>query len=216
MKRKKTIVELAKKYDTDKKMNDGVKAFNGIMGHDYAIHYDNILKQLDVSLMLEIGVSWGASIKMWDEFFDKKVLIYGVDINESRFKKKNIETDNIKIFIGDQGNISFLNRFKDTSFDFIVDDGSHRMKHQQISFKILFKFLRSGGVYVIEDLHTSNHKHFYDSSNETTTIELLKNLEKGEKYKSNYINEDEYQYLLENIKDIDILVNDTICFIKKK
>ena len=215
MLRNKSVVQLAQKYDTDKKMNDGKKCFNGILGHDYAVHYDNVLKNLEVSTMLEIGVSWGASIKMWDEYFDRKTLIYGVDINEKRFRRKNLETPNIKIRLGDQGSIPFLEGFKDISFDFIVDDGSHRMKHQQVSFKTLFKYLRSGGVYVIEDLHTSKHKHFYDSKNETTTIELLKNLKAGKQYKSNYLTEEEYQYLLLNVESVDLFVNNTICFIKK-
>jgi len=216
MSKNKTIVELSKKYDTDKRMNDGKKCYNGILGHNYAVHYDKTLEDINVSKMLEIGVSWGASIKMWDEYFNKKTLIYGVDINENRFKKKSIETSNIKIKLGDQGNITFLNEFKDISFDFIVDDGSHRMKHQQVSFKVLFKYLRSGGVYVIEDLHTSKHKHFYDSKNETTTVELLKNLKEGNDYTSNYLNKDEYKYLLDNISSVDLFVDDTICFIKKR
>ena len=59
MKRNKTIVELAKKYMTDKKMDDGVKSYNGRMGHNYAKYYDVMLNGFDVKTMLEIGVSWG-------------------------------------------------------------------------------------------------------------------------------------------------------------
>lgn len=213
---KNTIVELSKKFDTDKRMDNGLKCYNGVLGHNYAIHYDNILKNLNVDTMLEIGVSWGASIKMWDEFFNKKTSIFGIDINEKRFKCKDIETDNVKIYLGDQGDINFLNEFNIYEFDFIVDDGSHRMKHQQISLKTLFKNLRSGGIYVIEDLHTSNYSSFYDSKNETTTIELIKSLKNGVHYSSNYMNDEEYKYLMNNIENIEIHENNTICFIRKK
>lgn len=90
------------------------------------------------------------------------------------------------------------------------------MAHQQISFKILFKFLRSGGIYVIEDLHTSKHKHFFDSKNETTRIETIKNLKNKKNYKSNYISNEEYQYLMDNISDIEIYGDNKIAFIRKK
>ncbi len=212
----KSIVELAEKYSTDKKMNNGKKCYNGNYGHNYAIYYDNILKTLDVKTMLEIGVSWGSSIKMWDEYFKGSVYIYGIDINEKRFKKSEIENNRIKILLGDQSNIKFLETLKTKLFDLIIDDGSHRMSHQQISFKILFKFLRNGGVYVIEDLHTSKHKSFFDSKNETTTIELLKKLKNKEIYKSNYLSKEEYQYLMDNISNIDIYEDEKIAFITKK
>jgi len=212
----KSIVELAKKYGTDKKMNDGNKCRNGVYGHNYATHYDDLLNRIEVKKMLEIGVSWGSSIKMWDDFFDKGVIIYGIDINEERFKRSNIESNNIKIFIGDQSDKKFLQQFSSENFDLIIDDGSHRMSHQQISLKILFKFLRDGGVYVIEDLHTSMHSHFFDSKNETPTLEMLLSLQKKEKYMSNYINNDEYQYLINNIGLIEFHENNTICFISKK
>lgn len=215
MKRNKTIVELANKYNTDKKMNNGIKAINGVLGHNYAKYYDNILNKLDVGRMLEIGVSWGSSIRMWDEFYDGNVEIYGIDINELRFKKSNIETNNIKIFIGDQSNIGFLEQFNDILFDLIIDDGSHKMKDQQISLKVLFKYLRRGGIYVIEDLHTSKYKHFHNSKHETTTIDLIMALKNGDNFISNYIDCDDYEYILNNIDYINIYENNTICFIKK-
>lgn len=211
----KTIVELAEKYDTDKKINNGIKCKNNVYGHNFAKHYDIILKDLNIRKMLEIGVSYGSSIKMWDEYFDKKTIIYGIDINENRFKIKNIETDNIKIFIGDQGNESFLQKFNEDMFDFIVDDGSHKMKDQQISLKILFKYLNSGGIYVIEDLHTSKSTSHYNSDNETTTLNLLLSLQAKSQFKSNYMTEEEYNMILNNIDEISFYENYTICFIKK-
>ncbi|MFW5847972.1 MAG: class I SAM-dependent methyltransferase [bacterium] len=224
MKSNKTIVELSKKYDTDKKMNDGNKCRNGVLGHDYAKQYDDILNDLEVKTILEIGVSWGASIKMWDEYFNDSVNIIGVDINEKRFKKKQIENKRLKIFIGNQGNEKFLNTFKNYSFDLIIDDGSHRMRDQQISFKTLFKFLRKGGVYVIEDLHTSNIVSFFDSNPETTTLELLEYMQRNETYESNYISNEEYCRILSEIKEIKIFKNKIlntektyiIAFIKKR
>jgi len=216
MRKNLSVVELAEKHNTDKKMNNGVKCQNGVLGHNYAIYYDELFKILKVYKLLEIGVSRGSSIKMWDEFFNKSVAIYGIDISEERFKRIDIETNNIKIFIGNQGDEHFLQQFNGENFDLIIDDGSHRMSHQQISLKILFKYLNSGGVYVIEDLQTSKYNRFFDSKNETTTLDVLFSLQKKEKYLSNYMTEDEYNYLIDNVDSIEFYENNTICFIRKK
>ena len=41
------------------------------------------------------------------------------------------------------------------NFDIIIDDGGHSMPQQIISFLTLFPHVKSQGLYVIEDLHTS-------------------------------------------------------------
>lgn len=40
-------------------------------------------------------------------------------------------------------------------FDIIIDDGGHTMNQQKTSFMVLLPLVRSGGIYVIEDLETS-------------------------------------------------------------
>ena len=39
--------------------------------------------------------------------------------------------------------------------DIVLDDGSHQTKHQIESFKFLFPRMSKGGIYMVEDLHTS-------------------------------------------------------------
>ena len=119
---------------------------------------------------MEIGVSQGASIKMWNDYF-RKANIYGIDINpETKFKKERIE-----VYIGNQTDEEFLKGVcKDKQFDIIIDDGGHKMSQQTGSFKILWKYLKSGGFYVIEDLHTSYHKPHLDR--DYTTMDFLLNL----------------------------------------
>ena len=38
-------------------------------------------------------------------------------------------------------------------FDMIIDDGGHTMEQMQVSLNYLWDELKSGGLYVIEDLH---------------------------------------------------------------
>ena len=80
---------------------------------------------------------------------------------------------------GSQENVPFLNTVNSAQgyFDIIIDDGGHTMKQQITSFTYLLPKVRSGGLYVIEDLHTSYFKT-QDSGYlvNTTTIELIKRL----------------------------------------
>ncbi len=47
--------------------------------------------------------------------------------------------------------------------DIVLDDGSHVGSHQRTSFETLFPLLNEGGIYLIEDLHTSYWTHFEGS-----------------------------------------------------
>ena len=80
---------------------------------------------------------------------------------------------------GSQEDMAFSNtiRSSESSFDIIVDDGGHTMKQQITSLMHLFSEVRSGGVYVIEDLQTS-YVASYDGGyrKNSTTIELIKRL----------------------------------------
>jgi len=192
---------LAKKYNTDKKIPDGIKCQNGLYGNSYTNHYENILKNKKINCMLEIGVSFGGSIKMWDDFFKNKCIIIGVDIEEKRFKKTNLEKDNIIIEIGDQSDKFFLNKLCKYKYDLIIDDGSHKTEHQIISFNELFKSLNSNGIYIIEDLHVASK-----------TIEIF-NLFKNNTEEFKKIINPEY---INDIQEIEFLEDNKLCVIFKK
>src|SRR5687767_10929859 len=59
--------------------------------------------------ILEIGVSQGGSLQMWKNYFGDKAKIYGIDINPHC---KELEEENIKIFIGSQSDRKFLRKIK--------------------------------------------------------------------------------------------------------
>ena len=95
--------------------------------------------------------------------------IVGVDILEDC---KKYESGNIKVFIGDQHDVKFLETLGE--FDIIIDDGGHTMTQQQVSLKTLMLQLSDTGIYVIEDLHTSYWEQFQDIQH--TTIDEIKEL----------------------------------------
>jgi hypothetical protein len=115
----------------------------------YMPFYEEEFKRLNPKTLLEIGVWEGESLKLWQNMFPN-TKVWGVEINPS-FKKDNV-------FIGNQTDKEFLIEKVINTIgipDIIIDDGSHKVSNQQKSFEILFPILKSGGVYVIEDLCTS-------------------------------------------------------------
>jgi hypothetical protein len=109
--------------------------------------------------MLEIGISHGGSLEMWNTYFGGNVNIYAVDINP---ECKKFETDNVKIFIGSQEDPTFLRNLKASlpRLDLLIDDGGHTMKQQIVTFEHLYDHIVDDGIYLCEDTHTSYWKRY--------------------------------------------------------
>ncbi len=129
--------------------------------HWYTQHYQTHFESRRHNKMnvMEIGIGGydrpadgGESLRMWKSFFPNSV-IHGIDIYD---KDKHAEK-RIKIYRGSQVDEAFLNGIIDKvgQMDIIIDDGSHLNEHVIESFKILFKHLKDGGIYVVEDTFTS-------------------------------------------------------------
>ena len=125
--------------------------------------------------ILEIGVQYGGSLKMWKEYFFNAE-VFGIDINPDC---KNLEEKNIDIQIGSQNDKKFLKEYADyvKNLDIIIDDGGHTMDQQLNTFKILFPILNEGGIYVVEDVESS-YQNMYGGGpkRKGTFIEFSKNL----------------------------------------
>ena len=103
---------------------------------------------------LEIGIFEGASVKLWEEYF-KNADLHFIDITFQNIKHFSNRSH---YHLCDQENPESLQAFIQKTggdFDLIIDDGGHTMKQQITSFVTLFPYLKSGGIYIIEDLHTS-------------------------------------------------------------
>ena len=140
--------------------------------------------------VLEIGVDNGGSLQMWNEYFGKDCYLYGID-NRPKFDYNNTEEYlgfYAKLFVGDQGDQDFLNLVNDyvggnhkgnieNTFDIVIDDGSHWMWHQILTFETLFPKMREGGIYLVEDTHSSYMNIFGGKYKQPHTfIEYCKNI----------------------------------------
>ena len=140
--------------------------------------YERHLKHLRDSKinLLEIGISHGGSLQMWDHYFKGNAMIYAVDINP---ECKKFESGNVKVFIGSQEDKSFLTSLKSQLplLDILIDDGGHTMKQQILSFKYLFSQVKDGGIYLVEDTHTSYWRDYKGGyKRKGSFIEYAKNL----------------------------------------
>jgi hypothetical protein len=92
----------------------------------------------------------GASLRMWQEFFPE-ASIYGFDIDESTLFQK----DRITCKKMDQGSEESVNEVLQAygpEFDILIDDGSHILKHQVITKTVGSKYVKPGGLLIIEDI----------------------------------------------------------------
>jgi tetratricopeptide (TPR) repeat protein/cephalosporin hydroxylase len=124
----------------------------------YFFIYDQILArfleaQKPVTL-LEIGVQSGGSLQIWKKYLPPGSEVHGMDINP---KCAELEFgEGIHFHLGSASNVNFVNKlFARQGFDVILDDGSHFCPEVTATFLNLFKKLNPGGVYIVEDLHTS-------------------------------------------------------------
>lgn len=128
--------------------------------HDYLKKYEKYLpfNRNEKIKILEIGVLDGESLCTWKKYFYNAEII-GIDINPYC---KKFEENNIKIEIGSQYDGEFLKTIgeKYGPFDMILDDGSHMNEHVIFSFKNLFQYVKSQGVYIVEDAGTSYWKPY--------------------------------------------------------
>lgn len=104
--------------------------------------------------LVEFGVYHGGSLQMWKHYLGAGARIIGVDVNGAC---KALEEPQVEIHIGDQEDRSFLAGLRDSigPIDIVIDDGGHTMGQQIATFEEMFPAVTVGGVYLVEDLHTS-------------------------------------------------------------
>lgn len=146
------LTNLANKFGTDKGTKKGER-------HGFTEFYDpyweKYIGKEDLTI-LEIGIEHGGSLRAINEYFDHMCQIYAIDINDDALSGFD---NNIHTFHCNQGSqeeiMDFLTKIGNLKFDIIIDDGSHRLDDQMVSLYCLKDSVKEGGIYVLEDLHTS-------------------------------------------------------------
>ena len=187
----------------------GSVVLNKYPGHSYGKFYEKHLNKFkDENFnMLEIGASYGASVAAF-YFFFKKANIFCLDKN---FKFK-FAAARINFFNCDTSKQLDLKNFDEfllkkncQSFDLIIDDGSHLLSDIKKNFLFFFKYLKSGGYYVIEDF---NQPKYYEGANDLKNNEqliddLLVSLKNKKNFNSEIFNFNSNNKIFSEISKID-------------
>lgn len=104
--------------------------------------------------VVEFGVFHGGSLQMWRDYFGPQAHIIGVDIDP---RCAELTGPGIDVVIGDQADPEFLRSLvaKVGPVDVLIEDGGHTMEQQLTTLREMWPAIRDGGVYLVEDLHTS-------------------------------------------------------------
>src|SRR5947209_9794864 len=94
--------------------------------------------------LLEIGVQNGGSLEIWQAYLPQGSTILGLDINPD-VAQLTFASDKIAVKIVDATQRAALeDALGNSTFDVIVDDGSHLCQDVITSFDILFEHLAAG------------------------------------------------------------------------
>ena len=116
--------------------------------HNYGSFYDSLFERLKPQALLEIGVYRGASLRAWRAAGVERVLGVDRDVNQN--------CSGLTVLYGTMPQDAETIARQLPLLDLIIDDGSHLYPDYTATAEVLFDRLRSGGVYVIEDIQTQD------------------------------------------------------------
>ena len=140
------LEHLGYKYGSDKSKDD----------HAYVTVYANIFssKRHTIFNLTEIGINMGQSLLIWHEYFPKAT-IYGIDTKiEPIVRSGFANATRIKLFQCDSlisAQVAQIG-LAENSMDIIIDNGLHYRDTQEIVLDHFWRYLKPGGMYIIEDV----------------------------------------------------------------
>ena len=198
---------LANRYKSDK----GRLCYNR---HFYTRVYENLLGGMrqDEFTLFEIGLlphdlqarnpsgpfNEAPSLSMWTEYFPN-AQIHGFDVQDF----SSVEGGRITITRGDPSDLAALGAAMHKNRHALrvaIDAGSHASHHQQAALGVVFRALAANGLYFIEDLNYQPAG--LELPNVQKTSDLLRKLQAGVPTASEFIGQDDMNYLRENIASI--------------
>ena len=144
-----SLIELVDNSRTDKQT-----------AHSYLPVYEELFqkKKLSAQSILEIGIYYGGSIKLWKDYFTN-AKIYAVEIFDLRHVWAELQHDDrivlytstdaydpqfVKIKLADQR----------LQFDMILDDGPHTLESMKACIQLYLPLLTDDGILIIEDIQS--------------------------------------------------------------
>ena len=195
-------------------------------GHGYDVFYEKFFKENRTKNLniMEFGIHHGDSLAALSSYFPNANIV-GVDRNpfSTNYKSKRIRT--LHCDVSSEKNLESLSNYLNKNYDYIIDDASHNPIHQKLTLFSMFQNLKSGGIFVIEELNFFQSENNKDDPNQNFLRNLLIDVSKKSEtiLKSKY--NDKIMDFIDDVQDVKINkgvlthkgVNvSEIAFIKKK
>ena len=191
-----------------------------IKAHGYGKFYESHFKDFkDKELnILEIGSFYGnASASFF--FYFKNSFLYAADIYTDLFRYHSKRMQNFYVNSSEEKSIQENIINKKIEFDIIIEDAGHSLKDQIISLFLLFKKLKPGGLFIVEELDFPDTRRDMNLNNEKPTLrDILNKIKNNISFDSKYISLEDKKYFLDNFSSIEIFIGNfnEIAIIKKK
>lgn len=139
--------------------------------HDYIKYYERHLGELrhkPVNLV-EIGLASGASMRMWNEYFDNTGTSFlGIDIDPACYDVFDSRTS-----VGIMDSNDFVSV---VDIDIMIDDGSHVSKDIITALNKNWSAIKPGGLYVIEDWNAQLRKEYGGGPSGSDALIMVKDI----------------------------------------
>jgi len=149
---------LAKRAGTDKIENQYVKVYEMWL----APWRHEAVNSLEIGLGCDMQYGPGKCLRLWESYFTHRdVRVSFLEVDGECVKNRDMKLRNGTMFLGSLDDETLLEKIAAQGlahggYDIVVDDSGHTMDQQFTSLKALWPAVSSGGMYVIEDMHTSH------------------------------------------------------------
>jgi hypothetical protein len=162
----KKLGDIFKHYGTDKEINGYTPYYERIF--ETMRHQKICLGEIGIGTLIpgapssmvgygEPHYQQGASLKSWRDYFDHpETEIHGFDIQQDT---QFIGEPKITTHLLNSTDSSAVKAFVEspwTQFDILIDDGAHYDQCQLATVQNLWSTVKSGGIYVVEDVYPSS------------------------------------------------------------
>lgn len=155
------LCALLGKYGSDK------SNFEDTARHNYGRYYAALFRPIreQVTRVFELGIFGGASLRAWRDYFPNAT-VYGADIDPGLVAaaagERIVTWQCDETSLADVASMWTSHRLDrcarpdgsqmDHRFDVIIDDALHTLADNIQFFKWSYQMLRSGGLYIVEDI----------------------------------------------------------------
>jgi hypothetical protein len=217
-----SLAALAAAHGTDK------------LRHGYIPVYDSHIGpgKSGIRAVLEFGVLYGSSIKMWRDWLPQSTIV-GIDnfsgimgawrnhghgrhiANHTKFlveARAGLHGDHVVLLDRNVSNEAGLRTAvadlrAHAPFDLIIDDASHSSHDQMACLAAALPLLRPGGLFIIEDIHTSLERGYdLPPTSSQTALRVVERFNRTGVFQSKFVSQQDARYIVSRVASAEVFV----------